>query len=61
MSAVGGLTKIDDYNYKDWIQPMYGVIYWPKPWPIPPQPMYGIVIEPIDSPVQPMYGVIQID
>jgi predicted ribosomally synthesized peptide with nif11-like leader len=68
VGAFGGITSISDRV----IQPLYGVIYWPpeghpkprpRPWPRPkpidPQPMYGIVIEPIDSPVQPMYGVIQ--
>lgn len=61
------------------IQPLYGVIWWPPepdpeplpqpepyPDPIDVQPMYGVVIDPIDidpiDPIyQPMYGVIIAD
>jgi len=31
---------------------------YPCPKPIDPQPMYGVIIKPIDPIVQPMYGVI---
>ncbi|MEJ6484838.1 Nif11 family protein [Nostoc punctiforme UO1] len=64
VGAFGGLTSMSDRI----AQPLYGVIYWPpeeeypkptpKPWPIDPQPMYGIVIDPLDPPLQPMYGVV---
>lgn len=63
LGAFGGLTRISDRI----VQPLYGVIYWPpeddhpqwpKPKPIDPQPMYGIVIDPLDPPLQPMYGVV---
>ncbi|GET37050.1 hypothetical protein MiSe_18030 [Microseira wollei NIES-4236] len=50
------------------MQPLYGVIWWPpKPYPKPlpqpepcpkpidVQPMYGVVIEPIE-PIEPIYG-----
>ncbi|MUG99604.1 Nif11-like leader peptide family natural product precursor [Scytonema sp. UIC 10036] len=57
VGAFGGISRIKDSV----IQPMYGVIYWPpkgypKPIPIDPQPMYGIVIDPV---LQPMYGVVE--
>lgn len=64
LGAFGGLTRISDRI----VQPLYGVISWPpeddhpQPWPKPkpidPQPMYGIVIDPLDPPLQPMYGVV---
>ncbi len=63
VGAFGGLTRNNDLI----VQPLYGVIYWPpdkhpKPWPKPrpidPQPLYGIVISPIYQPVQPLYGVV---
>jgi predicted ribosomally synthesized peptide with nif11-like leader len=58
VGAFGGITSISDRV----IQPLYGVIYWPpeghpkprpRPWPKPipidPQPLYGIVIDPLNS------------
>jgi predicted ribosomally synthesized peptide with nif11-like leader len=64
VAAFGGLTRSSDRT----VQPLYGVIYWPpegnypKPWPRPrpidPQPLYGIVIGPLHPPVQALYGVV---
>ncbi|MFH7028986.1 MAG: Nif11-like leader peptide family RiPP precursor [Heteroscytonema crispum UTEX LB 1556] len=63
VGAFGGITSISDRV----IQPLYGVISWPpkghpKPWPKPkpidPQPMYGIVISPIGPHGQAAYGVV---
>ncbi|MEC4813248.1 MAG: Nif11-like leader peptide family RiPP precursor [Scytonema sp. PMC 1069.18] len=62
VGAFGGITGIGDR----FVQPLYGVIYWPpeeypipfpkpRPKPIDIQPMYGVVIDP---PLQPLYGVI---
>jgi len=58
VGAVGGLTTNKIY----WQRPCK---WCPKPKPIDPQPLYGVVIEPIEpiDPIkppiiQPMYGVI---
>ena len=62
VGAVGGYIRKAPI-----IQPLYGVIWWPPkplpepqpyPEPIDVQPMYGVVIEPIDPIYQPMYGVV---
>ncbi|GAA6619424.1 Nif11-like leader peptide family RiPP precursor [Scytonema sp. NUACC26] len=31
---------------------------YPKPYPNDPQPLYGVVIDPLDPPVQALYGVV---
>jgi predicted ribosomally synthesized peptide with nif11-like leader len=62
VGAVGGIASIAPED--SIVQPLYGVISWPpkgypkpwpKPWPRPlpkpfpqPQPLYGIVISPLD-------------
>lgn len=63
VASVGGITQI--YLDDTTVQPMYGVItrHWkpkprPYPKPIDPQPMYGVVIQPIKPIYQPMYGVV---
>ena len=66
VGAFGGLTFKFPYIEPE-IQPLYGVVYWPpeeypkphpKRWPHPVQPLYGIVINPLDPPVQALYGVV---
>ena len=57
VGAVGG-WRSDRYRKKF---PKYPRGPKPIPKPIDPQPLYGVIIEPIDSPIQAMYGVVVSD
>jgi len=56
VGAVGGLSYV--WPPQDYPKELPERKPYPWPKPIDPQPMYGVIIEPIDPIAQPMYGVI---